>query len=319
MVHPNPALTPVPRVSTGTAVDGSKLEYSAPRVLEAIQGELNLSLFEGDAHVLVSPWPDAYAGQRVTLVCRGSRNDGQGGESPHVLVLRDKSPISDNEATWGIANSIPRSYLDFLKDRSELEIEMSADGAQAFDTLKLTVVANVPELEIDTTPVLFTGSIFRCLEYPGVIPKRFITQRVPINGTPPFSYGSSAQDVATVEADGKVFLHGPGTAYITVSDQQGHSKGYSVTVISGPYVFSLLPGGTWHEVADAAEGGLFPLCEADSLSACFIDVWPEDEYYFTRYSGGPGEVQIVNLRTGERKNASIDADRFRGLGGPRRI
>lgn len=95
------------------------------------------------------------------------------------------------------------------------------------------IVEARPPLVIDTSLMLLNGVIYVRAgdgEGPRRRPVNTSRQRQASGGTPPLRYSSSNANVASVDGTGTVMSRGNGSATITVSDNAGQSRSYSVTV-----------------------------------------------------------------------------------------
>lgn len=135
---------------TVSAIPANELAKSKPLVTEATGAVLDLQTFFGNAHVHVPQWPLAVVGQRVWLTVSGP------GGVPLLKVLNGY-PITQQEASNGIARDIPRPELEKFVDGSQMTVEckVTFDGsnteasAVAFPTVAYTVkqaVSIVPSI-----------------------------------------------------------------------------------------------------------------------------------------------------------------------------
>lgn len=92
-------------------------------------------------------------------------------------------------------------------------------------------VFDVNTFNMDTTPMILNGTaVTASLTLSGDDVSDNAKSRVPTGGVLPYTYLSSAPNVATVSPAGKVTGMGNGSTTITVSDARGTEISYSVTV-----------------------------------------------------------------------------------------
>jgi len=92
-------------------------------------------------------------------------------------------------------------------------------------------VFEVNTFTMDTTPMILNGTaITTSLTLSGDDVLGNARSRVPAGGVPPYTYLSSAPNVAIVTPAGKVIGMGNGSTTITVSDERGTKISYPVTV-----------------------------------------------------------------------------------------
>ncbi|MGH8438016.1 MAG: hypothetical protein ACRERW_02960 [Pseudomonas sp.] len=106
-------------------------------------------------------------------------------------------------------------------------------GSQPVSAPWRVIVEARPPLVIDTSPMVLNGVIYVRADNgqgPSRRPANTSRQRQASGGTPPLSYSSSNANVASVDGNGTVMSRGNGSATITVRDNAGQSRSYSVTV-----------------------------------------------------------------------------------------
>ena len=112
-----------------------------PRIDEANGSELDLDLFEGNAHISVSAWPFIALGQRLWLEVRSANA---------TLPLLVDSPV---EQVAGLTVALPREFLDELDeldDGSALSLHLSVNfgGAATLDFPVRTYTVRLGQLHI---------------------------------------------------------------------------------------------------------------------------------------------------------------------------
>ncbi|MBC3273501.1 hypothetical protein HU765_26545, partial [Pseudomonas sp. SWRI81] len=180
----------------------------------------------------------------------------------------------------------PLADLQNLQDGSELTVIFKAGlgGSQneseavVFPEQTYTVRA-APQLIIDDRDVFLSGPkwVFHnpfFVTVPSLHPGDF-ADRYPDQGTPPYTYVSDNDRIATVleQGIGRIQGAGNGTTYITVSDVSGQQKRIKVTV-EGVRVIQTTPermlpaeAHAWREA-----NSLSPL--TDEMFASFTDAFP---------------------------------------------
>ncbi|MGF6590004.1 hypothetical protein [Pseudomonas sp. 2835] len=111
-----------PRQAVQIGVPGDH-DLAHPRIDEAIDNELDLDLFDGDAQVSVRAWPFMAVGQRVWLEVRSATA---------TLALWEDSPV---EQVAQLSVALPRDFLEPLEDGSLLSLHLSVSygGAAALE------------------------------------------------------------------------------------------------------------------------------------------------------------------------------------------
>ncbi|PJY94486.1 hypothetical protein [Pseudomonas donghuensis] len=109
-----------------------------PRIDEANGSELDLDLFEGNAHISVSAWPFIALGQRLWLEVRSANA---------TLPLLVDSPV---EQVSGLTVALPREFLDELDDGSALSLHLRVNfgGAATLDFPVRTYTVRQGQLHI---------------------------------------------------------------------------------------------------------------------------------------------------------------------------
>lgn len=89
-----------------------------PRFLNARDGIIDLTDFEGDATITVDKWPLIAAGQTLWLELVGIMPDG----SPVSFVLLDGQSINSEQAEYGVIHTVQRQHLMSLGDETIVTI-----------------------------------------------------------------------------------------------------------------------------------------------------------------------------------------------------
>jgi hypothetical protein len=129
-------------VLTVTVLPLMEGDFDMPKVIQATEGKmgvLDLTTFEGDARIVIDPWPFIKLGQKVWL-------DMLGGAVP--LPLLNEHPVAPGEDTGGISSLISRASLEEIPDQSIIEFPAkvqldgsnSTVGANTFPLLKLQLL-----------------------------------------------------------------------------------------------------------------------------------------------------------------------------------
>jgi hypothetical protein len=105
-------------LAIGQFLDGDP-NLPPPRIEEATGDTLDLNTFDGDATILVEPWPLIAVGQKVWLAIDGIREDGT-----HVIRLLDGAPIGSREVISGLQVPVPREQLESLQPQSTIDLRL---------------------------------------------------------------------------------------------------------------------------------------------------------------------------------------------------
>lgn len=230
---------------TVSPIPDSELAKSKPVVTEAVDGVLDLTTFEGNAHVFVPIWPLAAVGQTVWLTVIGPNG-------VPTLKLLEAYPMTAVDVANGIGREITRATLEAFVDESQMMVVCKvgfgggADeaGAIVFPALRLTVAADAP-LSIDTSPMVLDGLyVAASLRETGNLPPGCKATRAARGGRPPYVYSVSPTYVAVVDSAGNVEKRSNGNAVITVRDANGATVSYPL-VVSNIKAVVVIHGGTW--------------------------------------------------------------------------
>lgn len=107
-------------------------------------------------------------------------------------------------------------------------------------------------LTLDTSPLILSGKIYINAGggMPSPLPSGSFIQRQASGGTPPYTYTSSNNTVASVNDSGLVQSQSNGSASITVNDSENQTLSYTVTV-SGAFRFIYAGSGQWYPPSNA--------------------------------------------------------------------
>lgn len=136
----------------------------------------------------------------------------------------------------------------------------------------------VPELEMDTSPVTLSATRYYMAEYPAQFPEYAFpsdpvagayVDRVATGGVGTIEYKSSDSRIASVDAKGRVFARGNGTATITAQDDSDQSVSYQVTTsgVSNQVVYKTdqLNWSSANQLVRGLGGRLLTLAELQSI------------------------------------------------------
>lgn len=126
---------------------------TAPVIAQAEDDVLDLNTFEGDATVTAAPWPLIAVGQRVWLDADGTRADG----SATTIALLVAAPVTTQQVTAGLRESLARASLEALKDGSSLSLRLRVTfdgatdevGAVRFPLRQYALVVSPSEIYLD--------------------------------------------------------------------------------------------------------------------------------------------------------------------------
>lgn len=111
-------------------------DLETPKVYQEASGVLDLSTFDGDAEIVISPWPFIKEGQTVWLDMDSEAE---------TLPILTAHPVTAPEVVAGVSRPISRKKLDLITDESEINFpaKVRLDGSSS------TVgAANFPLLEL---------------------------------------------------------------------------------------------------------------------------------------------------------------------------
>ncbi|MCU0122326.1 Ig-like domain-containing protein [Pseudomonas sp. B2M1-30] len=176
---------------------------------------------------------------------------------------------------------------------------------QNSNTRSFTVNAPTPPLNFDTSPVTLDGKIYLLPVHPFALPvfgPGTSIQRQASAGVPGYTYTSSDDKIAVVNAAGLVTVRGNGSATITVRDSANQSKSYTVTVRGVIHCYPLGRSALGIILRDAANiGARVPtLPELREIQGFYPNNWPMgSDYYWSTTTGSLGRYYVRNLVTGQ--------------------
>jgi hypothetical protein len=259
-------------------VDGDN-NLPTPSIDGAVGNELDVTLLKDSAQLRIDKWLLQALSQCIWLRYDGTDKNGKPVE--YVFWAGEA-----HQQAEGLVTAALVAWLRELKDGTTLTITFkvnydkvaNADKAVAFPEQAYTVRA-VPELIIDDRDVFLTGPkwVFHNPFYvtvPSLHPGDY-ADRYPDQGTPPYTFTSDNDGIATVleQGIGRIQGTGNGTTYITVSDMCGQKKRIKVTVEGVRIIHNtstrMLPlqAHTWREI-----NSLRPL--TDDMFASFKAAFP---------------------------------------------
>jgi hypothetical protein len=157
-------------------------------------------------------------------------------------------------------------------------IYRSHGGEQRSATLTLQILQSSQELVFDTSPVILDGKVY-IIPQSSVLPAfpaNATVRRVASGGQPPYRYSSSDENIAFVDDTGLASVRGNGLAAITVTDTNGRTKSYPLTVTGVTHCLGL-GGGNHAQISAAAtrQAARLPSkAELDQVYAAFGNRWP---------------------------------------------
>lgn len=170
---------------------------------------------------------------------------------------------------------------------------------------QFSVISPIPEFVLDTATVSLNGRLYvpgsRLDVLPVSWPAGTTATRTPRSGVPPYSYSSSNTALVTVDANGKVFSRGNGSATITVRDAQGRSGAYMVQVSN---VILCVGFGQnrypWAKNNVEASGFRIPnMDELRSIYNLYPGRWPQgNDFYWSSNGYVLNKNYVKNLVTG---------------------
>jgi len=259
-------------------VDGDN-NLPTPSIDGAVGNELDVTLLKDSAQLRIDKWLLQALSQCIWLRYDGTDKNGKPVE--YVFWAGEA-----HQQAEGLVTAALVAWLRELDDGTTLTITFkvnydkvaNADKAVAFPEQAYTVRA-VPELIIDDRDVFLTGPkwVFHNPFYvtvPSLHPGDY-ADRYPDQGTPPYTFTSDNDGIATVleQGIGRIQGTGNGTTYITVSDMCGQKKRIKVTVEGVRIIHNtstrMLPlqAHTWREI-----NSLRPL--TDDMFASFKAAFP---------------------------------------------
>lgn len=157
-------------------------------------------------------------------------------------------------------------------------------GEQRSATLTLQILQSSQELVFDTSPVILGGKVY-IIPQSSILPAfpaNTTVQRVASGGQPPYRYSSSDQNIAFVDDTGETSVRGNGLVAITVTDANGSTKSYPLTVTGVIHCLGLGGGNHAQISATAAlQGARLPSkTELNEVHAAFGNRWPMGNFSY---------------------------------------
>ncbi|MGF6488934.1 Ig-like domain-containing protein [Pseudomonas frederiksbergensis] len=244
--------------------------------------------------------PEGTSTISTTLKLKGKASNGQQVEifdgSGASAVSKGKATAHATTGDWDLTITLdPGAHRLYAKS-----LYHSAPVYSNVRTLTVTL-----PLSVDTSMLRLDGVMVRsryCPNLNGVDAIGNTALRQASGGKPSYHYQSSNQQVATVDANGKVTGMGNGTAIITITDQSNAQVSYSVAV-SNVYSLVVHGGHGWtyaryiQSLAQRGEVDLTSQIRA-VMARCFFQPW-------VKWWSGPTQ-QYPNAWTGVTSGASAE-------------
>ena len=228
--------------------------------------------------------PDNGTTYDTTVNVSGKASPGQ-----KVEVLDSNASLGD--ALVGIDGAWSMTLSGLTAATHSIKAKALYGSGQMSNVRTLTVAQ---KLILDPTPVTLDGlaySVMGSPALPAAPTAGSYIDRPASGGKPPYTYSSSNQDTAIAASDGRVWARRNGTAVITVSDTQGQSQSYSVTVTNAWVIQNI--GKFIHRGALEYQvpGGHLPnMSELSVLCTYWVGNWPLQATYFWSSDLNPGGV-----------------------------
>lgn len=211
-------------------VDGDT-RMPTPILAGVTVNELDVKKLQNGDQCHVAGWPFQALRQTVWLSYTGFNTLGQ------QITHKDLNgePIT---STQGLSRPAPIEWLKQLKDKTGLTITVKVNLAGKPDEtsavtfpIRTYLVKSTPVLSIDTRPMTLSGlSVKANWSGTGADSVGNTEIRVASGGQPPFLYTSDDSRIASVTSGGKVTGNSNDSTTIRVTDQNGTSRSYPVTV-----------------------------------------------------------------------------------------
>jgi hypothetical protein len=270
-----------------------------PQVREAVGDVLDPANATNGATVLVDASANLRAGDRVVVNWQGVNASDSKEKVITAAEAGLELPVLFSSAVVG-ANQGTTVAIAYVVHRANGVAQQSA-------SLSLRVVGSVG-LEFDTSPARLDGKVYLLPGNPEVLPTfpaGTTLHRVASGGRPPYTYRSSDERVAVVDDTGLTSVRGKGTATISVTDSQGASLSYPVTVTGVIHCVGL-GGGKYTEIEAMAarqQARVPSLEEMGQIHSAYGNRWPMGHgYYWTstvsHYALLKRMMQVKDLVTG---------------------
>ncbi|MFS2196264.1 Ig-like domain-containing protein, partial [Pseudomonas sp. Pseusp88] len=249
-----------------------------PRVREAVGDVLDPANALNGATVLIDASANLRVGDRVVVNWQGVNASDSKEKVITAAEAGLELPVLFSSALVG-ANQGSTVTVAYVLHRANGVVQQSAN-------LSLRVVGSVG-LEFDTSPATLAGKVYLLPDYVDVLPvfpAGTTLHRVASGGRPPYTYRSSDERVAVVDGNGLTSVRGKGTATISVTDSQGASLSYPVTVTGVIHCLGL-GGGKYTEIEAMAarhQARVPSLEEMGQIHSAYGNRWPMGHgYYWT--------------------------------------
>ncbi|WP_285410034.1 Ig-like domain-containing protein [Pseudomonas sp. FR229a] len=263
----------------------------------------------------------AHIAPTLTSVHDGVSEVGNGGTTKNTSVtLRGK--VTPNHEVQVYDNNNPKHTVRAVGDAwsTTLAVGLGAHSVkvkavstgQDSNSRSFNVISPIPPLYFNTNPVTLSGRIY-LIPGSSVLPAfgpGTSVQHQASGGQPSYAYSTSNGNVAAVDSQsGLVTARGNGNATISVRDQAGQGKSYSVSVTGVTQCYGL--SANWlSRVGDEARSRglrLPSMGELRAISSAFGNRWPlGNSFYWSNesilYWPNPNPYyHCRNLVTGEEK------------------
>lgn len=218
---------------------------------------------------------------------------GGSGPSGSPFVILDNGGVVAS-GVFNQSGAFIQQFLNLAPGPHRFELKENTSLPSTHDWT-LTVIQS---LSVDTSLLVLNGVMIRsayCPHFNGVDAIGNTALRQASGGKPSYHYQSSNQQVATVDANGKVTGMGNGTATITITDQSNAQVSYSVAVSN---VYSLLVHGglgwTYARYTQSlTQRGQVRLTQQirDVMARCFFPPW-------FKWGASPKYPHLANAWTG---------------------
>jgi hypothetical protein len=260
-------------------------------------GKLDIGGFGASTWWSIGPYPFQIAhGQLIWLTYSGVDTNNQ----------------ATTYAPWvGASNGHPAGYgynpnhdwFRTLKAGSTLSIEVriafdrvnNKTLAVPLQTTVYTVEAALTPLNFDTSTASLAGKVYIIQGRPESLPSwpsGTTIQRQATGGYPGYIYTSSQSNIASVNRNsGFVQAIGKGTAVISVTDQRGQTKSYTLAVSGAIQCIAVLRGMFDDVMSELGriQARLPTMAELREVYAAYGSSWPLDKSYYWSSESVPGD------------------------------
>jgi hypothetical protein len=263
----------------------------------------------------------AHIAPTLTSVHDGISEIGNGGQTKSTSVTL-RGTVTPNRQVQIYDNNSPKHTVTAVGSAWNTTLSVGLHGhavkvravstQQDSNTRNFTVISPIPPLNFNTNPVTLSGRIY-LIPGSSVLPAfgpGTSVQHQASGGQPSYAYSTSNGNVAAVDSQsGLVTARGNGNATISVRDQAGQGKSYSVSVTGVTQCYGL--SANWlSRVGDEARSRglrLPSMGELRAISSAFGNRWPlGNSFYWSNesilYWPNPNPYyHCRNLVTGEEK------------------